>query len=108
LQLEISKSRETKKKEKRERKDDIPPDVPPELKDQLAHLIELQTRLCCAAHSKPGMKVFCYIAPVGKGVEGHRELSHGEMTLWAKYIVSQKLNAKRKEKKAYLDYRSVA
>ncbi|KAF8268769.1 hypothetical protein EI94DRAFT_1700017 [Lactarius quietus] len=90
--MEIKNVVETQKpakKDKRMWQDDIPPPVVAELKDQLAHLTELQVHLYCMAHSKPGMKVYCYIEPVGKGVRGgHRQLSNGEMMLWVKYIVS--------------------
>ncbi|KAF8273750.1 hypothetical protein EI94DRAFT_1696662 [Lactarius quietus] len=65
------------KKDKRTWQDDIPLPVVAELKDQLAHLTELQ--------------VYCYIEPMGKGVGGgHRQLSNGEMTLWVKYIVQER------------------
>jgi hypothetical protein len=57
--------------------------------DDLSHLHDLQDRLLCATHSKPGMKTFCWIELAGDGVKGgHREFSHSELTLWAKYIVS--------------------
>ena len=56
---------------------------------EVDHLRVLQDRLLCAKHSKPGMRVYCWIELAEQGVKGgHREFSHSELTLWAKYIVS--------------------
>ncbi|KAF8267527.1 hypothetical protein EI94DRAFT_1700914 [Lactarius quietus] len=72
----VVETRKPAKKDKRMWQDSIPPPVVAELKDQLAHLTELQ--------------VYCYIEPMGKGIRGgHCQLSNGEMTLWAKYIVQE-------------------
>ena len=77
-------------KGKRTRADDIPPKMPSNMVEEVNILRELQECYQCAAHSKPGMKTFCWIEMAGDGVKGgHRELTHREMTLWAQYIVSQ-------------------
>lgn len=90
LQLQKLKVREGKK-EKHTHQDDIPPEAPTEMKRQLAHLVDLQTRRQCAIHSKPGLRVYCWIEVGKEGVEGgHREMTHAQLTLWAKYIVSPK------------------
>jgi hypothetical protein len=78
------KERPKKAESKRTREDDIPPEVKPELEEDITTLRALQNHLRCAAHSKPGMVVYCWIGPAG----GHREMSHEELTLWAQYIVS--------------------
>lgn len=79
-----------KGKGKRTRADDIPPETPPGMVNEVEHLRDLQSRLLCAAHSKPGMKTYCWIEPAEKGIRGgHREFTHQELTLWAKYIVSR-------------------
>lgn len=75
---------------KRTREDDIPPAVPSGVADEVANLRDLQNHLACATHSKPGLKRYCWVEVAAEGVRGgHRELSHGELTLWAKYIVSE-------------------
>lgn len=74
---------------KRTREDDIPPATPSGMVNELSHLRELQDHLTCATHSRPGMRRYCWVEVAAEGVQGgHREISHGEMTLWAKYIVS--------------------
>ncbi|KAI9431270.1 hypothetical protein H4582DRAFT_2085253 [Lactarius indigo] len=74
-----------KGKEKRSREDDVPPELTPEMRSQLDCLLELQQHLLCQAHSKPGKKTFCLIRPRGENAkDGHKELTHEEMTLWAK------------------------
>ena len=79
------------KGEKRGRKDNLPTGVAWVMKDQLAHLIQLQAHLYCTAHSHPGRKVFCFVEEANdKSKGGHQELLDNEMTLWAKYIMSQK------------------
>ena len=61
------------------------------MKRQLEHVCEIQTRIQCAEHSKPGKKVYCHIQLAKEGVEGgHLEMTHAEITLWAKHIVSTK------------------
>jgi hypothetical protein len=75
---------------KRTREDDIPPAVPSNMAGDVANLRDLQDHLACATHSKPGIRRYCWVEVAGEGVQGgHREISHGELTLWAKYIVSK-------------------
>ena len=77
-------------KEKRTRSDDIPPEPKPEVKHQHDCLLELRQHLKCSSHSIPGRPVYCWPKPGEKGSPGgHREVSHEEMTLWAKHIVSE-------------------
>ncbi|KAI9442727.1 hypothetical protein H4582DRAFT_2073317 [Lactarius indigo] len=77
-----------KKKEKRSRDDDIPPEATPEAKSQYNHLLSLQRHLLCSEHSKAaGLRKYCWIEPSSPGVQGgHKDIKHGEMTLWAKLI----------------------
>jgi hypothetical protein len=80
----------TKGKGKRTRADDIPPETPPAMEEVVIHLCDLQDHLLCAAHSRSGMKTYCYIEPAEQGIEGgHCKYSHKDLTLWAQYIVSQ-------------------
>jgi hypothetical protein len=59
------------------------------MKDEVNHLRDLQDRLLCAVHSRPGMKSYCHIELAEDGIKGgHREFTHQELTLWAQYIVS--------------------
>lgn len=82
-----------KAKEKRHCDDDIPPEPTPELKRQYDCLVELQAHLLCHAHTKPGTRTYCWAEPGGdKSGGGHRELSHEEMTRWAKHMVSERLS----------------
>jgi hypothetical protein len=56
---------------------------------------ELRAKWLCAVHSKPGTSTYCWIEPA-RGCEkgGHREISHDQMTLWGKLIVStEKISA---------------
>ena len=77
-------------KGKQTRAEDIPPDTPQNLSKEVKILRELQRRYYCAIHSSSAIKSFCWIELAGIRVKGgHREMSHGEMTLWAQYIVSQ-------------------
>src|ERR1700735_469002 len=79
-----------KGKEKRTRSDDIPPEPSPEMKHQHECLLDLRQHLRCGGHSLPGRPAYCWVEPGGQGLPGgHRELTHEEMTLWAKYIVSK-------------------
>ena len=81
-----------KGKAKRTRSDDVPPEPSPEIKYQQDCLLDLRRHLRCSGHSTPGRPVYCWPEPAGKESEGgHRELTHEEMTLWAKQIVSQAL-----------------
>jgi hypothetical protein len=76
-------------KKKRTRDDDIPLRTPSNMVLQVDHLRDLQDRLLCTTHSKPGMRTYCWIELAEQGVKGgHREFSHSKLTLWAKYIVS--------------------
>ncbi|KAH9066338.1 hypothetical protein EDB87DRAFT_1679081 [Lactarius vividus] len=77
-------------KEKRRREDDIPPESTP---DMLDHILELRQHLLCQAHSKPGNKVYCTIEQSGEdGKGGHRQLTSGQISLWAKLISLRKTN----------------
>ena len=78
-----------KEKEKCTREDDIPPELTPEGARLERSLAQLKRRWYCTAHSKPGIKTYCWIAPTqanGKG--GHRQMEYKDLCLWAKYIVS--------------------
>ncbi|KAH9055842.1 hypothetical protein EDB83DRAFT_2521165 [Lactarius deliciosus] len=76
-----------KGKEKRRREDDIPPALSPDMARQLDCLIKLQQHLACDKHSRPGKKTYCWIKSSGEDASGgHEELTHEEMTLWAKHI----------------------
>lgn len=89
LQLETPKANGGPGKAKRTRDDDIPPKTPDDMVKEVNHLRDLQDRMLCAQHSMPGMRTYCWIEVAENGVKGgHREFSHSEMTLWAKYIVS--------------------
>ena len=82
--------RKGKEKEKRCREDDVPPELSPEAKTQYGKLLELQNKLFCHVHSRPGMAVYCRILKASKSSEGgHQEVSHTQMTLWAKHMVSK-------------------
>ncbi|KAH9060642.1 hypothetical protein EDB87DRAFT_1576783 [Lactarius vividus] len=80
-----SKAHGTKRgKEKHCREDDIPPESTP---DMLDHILELRQHLLCQVHSKPGNKVYCTIEQSGEdGKGGHRQLTSGQISLWAKLI----------------------
>ena len=80
----------TKGKAKRTRSDDVPPESSPEIKYQQECLLDLRQHLRCSRHSMPGRPVYCWPEPGGKELPGgHREVTHEEITLWAKHIVSQ-------------------
>ena len=81
-----------KGKEKRRRQDNVPSEPDQEMKDQLDCLLELRNHLECVVHSKPGMKVFCWIDPL-RNKRGHCDVSHQEMTLWAKQIVGTRISS---------------
>jgi hypothetical protein len=84
------------KKGKRPRSADVPPEPCPEARDQQKQYLKLQQKLRCTAHSTEGKTTYCLIVPGGEGVEGgHREMSHENMTLWAKLIVSRIYNTRR-------------
>ncbi|KAI9429954.1 hypothetical protein H4582DRAFT_2218058 [Lactarius indigo] len=87
--LPHTKARRSKGKgrEKRCRDDDIPPAPSPDAARQLDCLIKLQQHLSCNKHSGPGKKTYCLLKKSGENTEGgHEELTHEEMTLWAKHI----------------------
>ncbi|KAF8273751.1 hypothetical protein EI94DRAFT_1696663 [Lactarius quietus] len=74
-------------KEKRTQDGDVPPELSSEKKHQQECLIELRHHLLCARHSRPGCQTYCWPKPATQGkMGGHRELSHEEMSLWAKHI----------------------
>ncbi|KAI9440579.1 hypothetical protein H4582DRAFT_2055924 [Lactarius indigo] len=76
-----------KGKEKRRREDDIPPALSPDMARQLDCLIKLQQHLACDKHSRPGKKTYCRVTSSGEDTSGgHKELTHEEMTLWAKHM----------------------
>ncbi|KAF8266669.1 hypothetical protein EI94DRAFT_1701581 [Lactarius quietus] len=67
--------------------DIAPPGTAPEMEAQVHIVDELQDHLFGTTHSRPGMRVFCWVEPAEEGIKGgHREMSHPEITLWAKYI----------------------
>lgn len=79
-----------KRQEKRHRDDDIPPEPAPEVKNQYNCLVELQQYLLCQVHSMKGMSTYCWVEPATDRTRGgHREMTHEEMTLWAKHMVSK-------------------
>jgi len=69
-------------KEKRRREDDIPPPMSSEMEAQMRAFKQLETALNCEAH-----RGHCVVDHSG-GRDNHRRLSHGDMSLWAKQIVS--------------------
>ena len=77
-----------KGKEKRSREDDIPPDPRPEVRWQNKCLLELKLHVQCDLHSIPGMLGYCWIKPSGDDKGGHDPLSHEDLTIWAKHMVS--------------------
>lgn len=81
-----------KQREKRGRDEDIPQEPEPEIKHQYECLLELQKHLFCHAHSRGGLKTYCWVQPATENQSGgHREMTHEEMTLWAKHMVSERL-----------------
>jgi len=74
----------SKGKGKRSRKEDIPPPVESDDENnaQYAAFKQLEIETQCEAHHG-----HCYISRDG-GSDNHRRLSHQEMTLWAKKMVS--------------------
>ena len=79
-----------KEKGKHMRSNDIPPEPSQEIKHQQECLLNLRKHLRCSSHLMPGCPVYCWPKPGGQGLPGgHQELSHEEMTLWAKYMVSK-------------------
>ena len=79
-----------KRQEKRHRDNDIPPEPAPKVKNQYNCLVELQQYLLCQAHSMKGMSTYCWVEPATDRTRGgHRKMTHEEMTLWAKHMVSK-------------------
>lgn len=62
---------------------DVPQPADSEVKTQYSAYKLLEAAIKCEAH-----KGHCYVESTG-GRDNHRRLSHQEMTLWAKSIVSQ-------------------
>jgi hypothetical protein len=81
-----------KGKGKRTREDDIPPALTPATEKANACLEKLKQRLFCHSHTVPGKKAYCTISKSGeKGRGGHDPVSHQDMTLWAKQMVSSEI-----------------
>ncbi|KAI9435708.1 hypothetical protein H4582DRAFT_2079316 [Lactarius indigo] len=72
-----------KGKGKHRREDDIPPAPSPEMVRQLGCLIQLQQHVACEKHSRPGKRTYCLVESTSGE---HEELTHEEMSLWAKQI----------------------
>jgi hypothetical protein len=73
------------------RDDDIPPAPPAEVQHQQQCLLELQRHLLCQEHSKlERTPTYCWVeSATATSIGGHRQVTHSEMTLWAKNIVSK-------------------
>lgn len=68
-------------------------------KHERGHLDELSDQWYCTTHLKPG-SCYCWIKPAdAANCGGHHEMLHKDMTLWAKYIVS---NNEKQGDKIYL------
>ena len=80
-----------KGKEKHSHEDDIPPDPRPEVRWQNKCLFELKLHVQCDLHSIPGMLGYCWIKQSGDDKGGHDPLSHKDLTIWAKHMVSTKM-----------------
>ena len=77
------------------------------MKHQHDCLLELRQHLRCGAHSLPGCPVYCWPEPGGQGLPGgHRKLTHKEMTLWAKFIIS-KITLRKVKKILTVDVQSI-
>ena len=72
----------TSKAKKRTREDDIPPTPSGEMVMQLKSYRQLESAIRCELH-----RGHCFVDRTS-GHDNHRRLSHEEMTLWAKKIVS--------------------
>ena len=70
-------------KEKHKHTYDVPQPADSEVKTQYSTYKLLEAAIKCEAH-----KGHCYVESTG-GCDNHRHLSHQEMMLWAKSIVSQ-------------------
>ena len=71
------------------------------MKHQHNCLLELRQHLRCGTHSLPGRPVYCWPEP-----GGYHKLTHEEMTLWAKYIVS-KMTLRKVKKILTVDVQSI-
>ena len=77
------------------------------MKHQHDCLLELRQHLRCGAHSLPGCPVYCWPEPGGQGLPGgHCKLTHKEMTLWAKFIIS-KITLRKVKKILTVDVQSI-
>jgi len=96
-----------KGKEKCHHEDDIPPELGPDMKWQIDCLHKLKEHLTCNKHSSPGKRTFCLIRRLGENTSGgHKEMSHKDMTLWAKHIVSSVKSSKSNKKLTYFSSHS--
>ena len=77
-----------KGKEKCSHKDDIPPNPRLEVTWQNKCLLELKLHVQCDLHSIPGTLGYCWIKQSGDDKGGHDPLSHKDLTIWAKHMVS--------------------
>ncbi|KAH9067970.1 hypothetical protein EDB83DRAFT_2519059 [Lactarius deliciosus] len=90
---------------KRSREDDVPPVPSPDMARQLDCLIRLQQHLSCSKHSGPGKKTYCLLKKSGESAkEGHQELTHEEMSLWAKHMSLGKATIHKPPNMAQYDY----
>lgn len=71
--------------------DDIPPVTPSDVEEEVNHLHDLQDHLFCVVHSRCGIKTYCHIELVGDNNEGGHCKFSCFLTLWAQYIVSQRI-----------------
>ena len=79
-----------KQQEKCHCDDNIPLEPVPEVKNQYNCLVELQQYLLCQVHSMKGMSTYCWVELVTDRMRGgHHEMTHKEMTLWSKHMVSK-------------------
>ncbi|KAH9020622.1 hypothetical protein EDB84DRAFT_1622155 [Lactarius hengduanensis] len=84
----VPKKGKEKVKEKRGREDDIPPAPSPDMTRQLDCLLDLQQHLKCVEHSSPGKIMYCVVKHSTENTSGgHDEMTHEDMTLWAKRML---------------------
>ena len=85
-------------KEKCMQSDNIPPEPKPKVKHQQDCLLNLRQHLKCSCHLIPGHPVYCQTKPGENGSPGrHLEVTHEEMKLWAKHIVSKMIREQKNE-----------
>jgi len=76
------------------------------MKRQIDCLCKLKEHLTCNKHSGLGKRMFCLIRRSGENMSGgHEEMSHEDMTLWAKHIVSGVKSSESNEKLTYFSSR---